>query len=371
METRLLHENEINEAKALWKTAFGDSDAFIDLYFANRILPGNSPAVFDDGKLVCILHLVPYRVDIRGALVDTAYVVGAATLPEYRKQGLMAALLRESLDILRQRGVAITHLYPFLHAFYEHFGWATYTQMGHYLVRAEKYYGYYFTELSDIAGAVRLYTLNMQPYTGYVVRDETVFSRRVAEFTCDGGKTACAYQNGVLQAYVLYEVQQDSIMAHEAAYLNQEALCALLEDAREKESARDIRISLPPRARLFNSIAKQNKPFGMARIADVSALLRLLPFSEGAFVMEIRDDFAGWNNGVFEAVYKNGRAFVERTQKPPQASCDILSFARLIHGDIGWNTLVREGKATVHDKNMNKILNSLFSRKNTFVYEAY
>jgi GNAT superfamily N-acetyltransferase len=54
--------------------------------------------------------------------MDIAYVVVVATLPEYRNQGLMARLLKESLKILKQRGICITHLYPFLHAFYERFG---------------------------------------------------------------------------------------------------------------------------------------------------------------------------------------------------------------------------------------------------------
>jgi predicted acetyltransferase len=310
-------------------------------------------------------------MDIRGRAIDTEYIVGAATLPEYRNRGLMAGLLRESLDLLRKRGVAITHLYPFLHSFYERFGWAAYTQMAQHGIRGQKAPGYTVSGIKDAAEAARLYMTAMRPYTGYILRDEREFSKRLNEFTCDGGKSAGAYRAGAMKAYALYDKKDNAIVAYEAAYADQEALYTLLETMKEREGVKDIRAALPVRTRIRGSIARKNEPWGMARITDVLALLKLLPLAEGSFVMAVTDDFASWNNGVYEAVYTDGGAVVVRSDKQPQFSCDILSLALLIHGSINLDALTKAGKATVYDKNALESISILFPARNTFVYEAY
>ena len=39
VDIRLLEKEDIPQAKALWKEAFADSDAFINWYFAHKVLP--------------------------------------------------------------------------------------------------------------------------------------------------------------------------------------------------------------------------------------------------------------------------------------------------------------------------------------------
>ena len=56
MDVRLLDNNDTEEAKALWKSAFGDSDDFIDTYFRNKIMPGNSLGIFDGGLKSVVPH---------------------------------------------------------------------------------------------------------------------------------------------------------------------------------------------------------------------------------------------------------------------------------------------------------------------------
>ena len=189
MEIRLLSENEIPLAKSLWKIAFGDSECFIDTYFKNRVLPDNSPAIFDNGKLICVLHLIPYKIDIRGKVLDTAYIVGVATHPDYRKQGLMAKLLKESLQILKQREICITHLYPFLHAFYERFGWAAVTDMAHCRIKpVENGRKYAFCRDANYDDMIKLYKKAMKDYNGFIIRGAKEFMNRVEEASCDGGE---------------------------------------------------------------------------------------------------------------------------------------------------------------------------------------
>lgn len=371
MEIRLLSENEIPEAKELWSIAFGDPQNFIDIYFQNKILPGNSPAIFDNGRLVCIVHLIPYKMDIRGVTVDTAYVVGVATLPEYRNQGLMARLLKESLKILKQRGICITHLYPFLHAFYERFGWATYTDMAQCRVKPKEMPGYSIKSEAKFSEIISLYEKAMLPYTGYLIRNEDDFAYRIMEFASDGGKTAFAFEDDILQAYAIYDDKDTNIQVLESAFLKQEALQALLKNICSHSGAKDAFIFYPTHIKIKNSAARETKPYAMARIADVELLLSKLPFKDADFILEIVDDYAEWNQGIFHAVYQQGKVQVTRTTEKPQITCDIRSFTQLIHGYKELSALERTGEVIIHEKGLKKSFISLFPIEETFVYEAY
>lgn len=371
MEIRLISENEILKAKSLWKTAFGDSGCFIDTYFKNRVYPGNSPAIFDDGKLICILHFIPYKIDIRGKAFDTAFIVGAATHPDYRKKGLMAVLLKESLKILKQREICVTHLYPFLHAFYEHFGWATVTNMAHCKVKAEKIPGYTFSHSADYSDMAGLYQKAMRNYTGFLIRSAKQFIQRMEEASCDGGKTAFAFLNGGLKAYAMYEVQDSTVQVFEPVFESKEALHALLAEISREEGDKEITLSYPPHITMKNSTMHEVKPYGMARITDIELLLKLLPIGDTSFILEVKDEFARWNEGVFEVSYDNGAAIVKRTDKKAQIAMDIQAFTQLMHGYAGIDVLEQTGKVIIPDKGVKNIFNEIFPQRRTFLFEAY
>ena len=129
MDVRLLGKWDTPEAKVLWKEAFADSDAFIDWYFKNKVLPGNSLGAFDEGGLVSVLHMIPFTIRLQGRPVPSLMIAGAATKAERRGEGHMRVLLLKALEEMRSRGIFVTHLYPFKHSFYEHFGWTTVTRV--------------------------------------------------------------------------------------------------------------------------------------------------------------------------------------------------------------------------------------------------
>ena len=332
---------------------------------------GEHAGLFDNGRLVCVLHLVPYTVDIRGAAVPSMYVAGASTLPEYRNRGLMAQLLHETLRALRERGLPITHLYPFLHAFYEKFSWATYTDMAYCRFRPEEAPGYAFSEELIPGEAELLYRAFTRDCTGYVRRTTEDYARRVGEYLIDGGRAACAYAGGVLKAYMLYEKDDAGLLAPEAVWSDEGALMALMAFAAEKRGAKTVQALLPAYAAV-TGLERTVKPYGMARIADVPALLKTLPASgEGVFTLEIRDNFAEWNDGVYEIAWGGGNLHARRTADKPQASCGIAALAQLAHGYASWEALVRSGAAEEREKCAHQRISPLFPPKNTFIFEAY
>ena len=78
----------------LWRTCFGDSEAFISLYFDRVYKDENAMTIEKDGKIVSALQIVPYTMTYLGTEISVGYISGACTTPEERGQGLMRQLLK-------------------------------------------------------------------------------------------------------------------------------------------------------------------------------------------------------------------------------------------------------------------------------------
>ena len=96
----------------LWQDTFGDSDAFVRLFFTRVYRPQNALTTCLDGRLATMLHLVPYALRIGHRTLPAAYICGVSTRPEARGRGLMTDLMRRALRTMRRRGFALTMLVP-------------------------------------------------------------------------------------------------------------------------------------------------------------------------------------------------------------------------------------------------------------------
>lgn len=287
MDIRLLTQSDIPQAKALWKEAFGDSDAFIDWYFANKITPGNSPAMFDEnGVLASIVHMIPLRISLQGAPVQSCFIAGAATAESRRGQGLMKTMLLESLRLMRERGIAITHLHPFKHSFYERFGWTTYSYVRRFSVKTAAAFGE-VVETDDADLLAPLYDGMMKSFDGYVIRGPREWRWRLEELFADGGKAALLLKNGEPSAYMLYGGLDGEAHAIETVYSGEQDIQSLL--AHVLKTHNGVKYFTPAQS-------APDSPYGMARIVDAEAFLKLYGAKDVLGRIRITDTFAPWNN---------------------------------------------------------------------------
>ena len=80
----------------LWKICFGDSDAFVKLYFDRCATDANTMAIWQDGRLAAALQMLPYSMTFPAETVPASYVSGACTHPDFRNRGLMRSLLAQT-----------------------------------------------------------------------------------------------------------------------------------------------------------------------------------------------------------------------------------------------------------------------------------
>ena len=83
MAIRPLTPPDMGQARALWEACFEDLPAFLDWYFQTRFQPADGLGIFQDGQLVCDLHLSPRRIKLRQQSFPSAYLIALATDPPF------------------------------------------------------------------------------------------------------------------------------------------------------------------------------------------------------------------------------------------------------------------------------------------------
>ena len=95
--TAVVLDREEREIKRLWREVFGDEEALVDKFLINCRTHSDSYLHYEDGQLVSMLHVVPFRSDSGERI---AYVYAVATSPEWRHKGLASALMSEAMEKL-------------------------------------------------------------------------------------------------------------------------------------------------------------------------------------------------------------------------------------------------------------------------------
>ncbi len=114
-----------SQLRKLWDCCFNEETAFSDLYFEMRDVEQNSIFIEHNEHIVSAMQLLPYPFTFYDTIIDTAYISGACTHPEYRRKGLMNTLIIKAFEKLRKQNIPIVTLIPAqreLFAYYAKFG---------------------------------------------------------------------------------------------------------------------------------------------------------------------------------------------------------------------------------------------------------
>ena len=123
-ELRKAEAGDIIELKNLWMSCFDDSEKATELFFERNKDTYHAYAAILDGKIVSALYLIDCRLGEENA----HYLCGAATLPEFRKRGIMSKLIEYSLNDAKSRGDRFSVLLPAnvgLYRYYSALGYRT------------------------------------------------------------------------------------------------------------------------------------------------------------------------------------------------------------------------------------------------------
>ena len=109
----------------MWKTVFGDSDEYMEIYFREKYRNENTLIYFESGKAVSSLQMLPFDFSFHGSEIPVAYFSGLCTLPEARQKGFMGSLIKKSFGEMDEKGILLAILVPqdeTIMKFYRQFG---------------------------------------------------------------------------------------------------------------------------------------------------------------------------------------------------------------------------------------------------------
>ena len=115
-------ESHIPRLRAIWREAFGDSDAFLDRFFTLAYSPDRCRIALDSDEVVGGLYWFDYTYN-GGRL---AYIYAVATAKTHRGRGVCGALMNDTarhLATLGYTGAILVPAEPSLYGFYERLGY--------------------------------------------------------------------------------------------------------------------------------------------------------------------------------------------------------------------------------------------------------
>lgn len=122
VEMRASRREEIPRLKELWRSAFGDSDQYIDYFFDRLYTPERMLLLAEDGVPMTMLALLPMTFSDRdGNPARMSYIYALATAPEGRLKGYGRQLLNYADHYAGRLGadcISTVPAEPSLHRFF-------------------------------------------------------------------------------------------------------------------------------------------------------------------------------------------------------------------------------------------------------------
>ena len=99
---------QIPALRTLWKKAFGDTDAFLDVFFSTGYAPERCRCITAQEGVLAAL----YWLDMTCEGQNFAYIYAVATDPDHRGKGLCRCLMEDTARVLKEAGYQGAMLVP-------------------------------------------------------------------------------------------------------------------------------------------------------------------------------------------------------------------------------------------------------------------
>jgi predicted acetyltransferase len=353
---------------------------------------GERRGLFEGQDLLAVCKHHPFTVRIGTDRLPMGGVAALAVPPENRRRGHARQLVAASLAEYRDREFPLAALWPFDHAFYAQFGWATATRY----VRLETTPGTLAFARDERGGSfVRLgpdahdrldsvLAAHNAQFDVVIDRPEHWWRERVFD-TWDGEPYVYGWErDGDLRAYVAHHIEESDgstrLRTVESAWVDQEARLAVLSVLADHDSQVDsVRMSEPDAGLLEvaptpETIDATVHTGPMIRLVDVAGALRRRSYPEaasGTAVIGVDDPLLDRNDGRFRLDFDGGEARVTPVSTEPGLTLGVGALSQLYVGYRSVDDVVRTRDATVHDDRARGIMGDAFPAGAVFLRERF
>lgn len=390
MQVRPVKEGEYKEACRAESIAFDIGLDFTDPKAADN--PDGYKvrrAVFEDGKIVSCLDLIPFRALLNNKEVGMSGIGGVVSLPEERHKGYVRELFRYVLKESYEKGDAISYLYPFSNKYYRQFGYENSMTKNEITVSTDAFAVYRNRDRvklfipgedeSEIRGLYKEFSCGKNCM---VVRSEREWKKKIG---ADPYKN-CRYvyvhydSDNKADSYIILvpDRHEDILTAEEFVFLNVNALIKMLGFVYNYAGRYPKFRFTAPSFINFKLLAEEPYDvktnsicFGMTRVVNVVRALETIDLDGTVKEVNIavKDDFLSFNNGVFSIKSENGKTTVKKTENEPDFFCDVRTLSQLLTGYVSLKEAVYMGLAAV--KSDIKGLDKFFTKGLPCIYDEF
>lgn len=290
------------QVKALWKLCFEDSEEFVEMYFKLRYKNEVNVAIQSGDEVISALQMLPYPMTFCGEMIQTSYISGACTHPDFRSKGVMRELLSQSFARMLRNGIQFSTLIPaepWLFDYYKHMGYATVFQ---YSVKEmtlpefipskeiavntvskpqDEVYSYLNKKLSERPCCIQ-----------HSAEDFQVI---MADLPISGGNLFVAKQANEIRGIAIIYKRENCIIINELLAEDKDTEYSLLFAIKQYTGCNHIIQLLPPDKEL------PQHSLGMARIINAKEVLQIYAsaFPEDDMQLEVSDKQLSVNNGYY------------------------------------------------------------------------
>lgn len=293
------------EVRKLWKQCFNDSDEFIEMYFRLCYSSESTMTIQSGNMIVSSLQMPSYPMTFGGVEIQTAYISGACTHPDFRSKGAMRQLLAESFGRMVQKNIPLSILIPAepeLFDYYARTGYApaffrasTALDVSDIILPKGNLHFVHTTEFDR--NIFDYFTRKAHERHNYVQHTSNDLEAVVEDLKISGGSVTIAY-NGTDSPIggLLFSYPENNCLIVTELLANNEAIARNL----LRSAARYYNV---PRIDMFNlpTGAPGEKPFGMARIIHVKPILALYAKTnpEEKLNIKLTDEQLIFNSGYY------------------------------------------------------------------------
>lgn len=290
------------QVKALWKLCFEDSEEFVEMYFKLRYKNEVNVAIQSGDEVISALQMLPYPMTFCGEMVQTSYISGACTHPDFRSKGVMRELLSQSFARMLRNGIQFSTLIPaepWLFDYYKRMGYATVFQYSVKEMTLPE-----FIPSKEIAVNVvskpqdEVYSylnkkLSERPCC--IQHSAEDFQVIMADLPISGGNLFVARQANEIRGIAIIYKGENCIIINELLAEDKDTEYSLLFAIKQYTGCNHIIQLLPPDKEL------PQHSLGMARIINAKEVLQIYAsaFPEDDMQLEVSDKQLSVNNGYY------------------------------------------------------------------------
>ena len=290
------------KVKALWQLCFDDNEEFVEMYFRLRYKNDINVAIESGDEIVSALQMIPYPMTFCGDTVQTSYISGACTHPDFRGNGVMRELLSQAFAKMLRNGTYFSTLIPaepWLFDYYTRMGYASVFQYSVKEITVPEFIpSKEITVTSEVGCQKEVYEYLNSKLSGRtccIQHSFEDFQVVMADLILSDGILVTARSENQINGLAIVYRRDKQLIISELFAESKDAEHSLLHHIKQFTGCRHMTQLLPPEKE------QTQYPLGMARIINAKEVLQLYAsaFPEDEMQLEVSDKQLSVNNGYY------------------------------------------------------------------------